>query len=60
MGSPDDEGFFRDDNSLNDVALLGRVAARIPEGLGGALAAAQGDTDPCWCPACVAEAASLN
>lgn len=42
------------------VALLGEVARSVAEPLGAALATAQEDEEPCWCAACIAEAASLN
>jgi hypothetical protein len=43
-----------------DVELLGAVAARVSDPLGRALATAQDDEEPCWCPSCIAEAAALN
>jgi hypothetical protein len=44
----------------DNVALLGLVAASVTQPLDDALAAVQGDEEPCWCLACIAEAASLN
>ena len=40
--------------------LMHTLGAGIHHLLQGALATTQGDDDPCWCPDCVAEAASLN
>jgi hypothetical protein len=45
---------------VDDVALLADVAVHVAEPLGQALASAQEDDEPCWCAACVAEAAALN
>ena len=42
------------------VELLQLVVLSITQPLGEALAAAQGDEEPCWCAACIAEAAALN
>ena len=40
--------------------LMCDLGAGIHRLLQGALATTQGDDDPCWCPDCIAEAASLN
>jgi hypothetical protein len=45
---------------FSDLALLGEIASRIAEPMGQALVAAQQDDSPCWCPTCIARAASLN
>jgi hypothetical protein len=42
------------------LAVLGEIATRIVEPIGRALATAQADDDPCRCPKCIAQTASLN
>lgn len=44
----------------NHVDLLRRVGSAVMSPLSEALASVQEDHEPCWCPACIAEAASLN
>jgi hypothetical protein len=42
------------------IDLVNAVSTTVPALLEEALATFQGDEEPCWCPACIAEAAALN
>ena len=48
------------DEEIEPCELFRPLVAIVPDLLGGALAAAQGDEDPCWCPLCIGELAALN